>query len=54
MTKRVGNKNQAQFRGRQERKEISQSNREREEVRRATARAKYRNAVKGRPESVPA
>ena len=49
MTQRVGNKNQAQLRGKQERKEIRQANREREELKRATARAKYRNAVKGQP-----
>ncbi|SMP79910.1 hypothetical protein [Noviherbaspirillum suwonense] len=49
MTQRVGNKNQAQLRGKQERKEIRQGNQEREAVRRAAARAKYRNAVKGQP-----
>jgi hypothetical protein len=50
MTNRVGNKNQAQLRGKQERKEIKQGNREREAIRRATAQAKYRNAVKGQPQ----
>ena len=47
MTNRVGNKNQAQLRGKRERKEIKQANREREALRQAAARAKYRNAVKG-------
>lgn len=50
MTNRVGNKNQAQLRGKQERKDIKLANREREAERRATARAKYRNAVKGQPQ----
>ncbi|MET0964583.1 MAG: hypothetical protein ABWY05_17470 [Noviherbaspirillum sp.] len=54
MTNRVGSKHQGQQRGKQERKEIKQGNREREEVKRATARAKYRNAVKGQPESAAA
>jgi hypothetical protein len=49
MTKRVGNKNQAQLRGKQERKDIKRANREREADRQATARTKYRNAVKGQP-----
>ena len=54
MTNRVGNKNQAQLRGKQERKEIKQGNREREVIRRATAQAKYRNAVKGQPQTATA
>jgi hypothetical protein len=40
MTNRVGNKNQAQLRGKQERKELKQANREREALKQATARAK--------------
>lgn len=51
MTNRVGNKNQAQLRGKQERKEIKQANREREAQKQATARARYRNAVKGQPQT---
>lgn len=54
MTNRVGSKHQGQQRGKQERKEIKQGNREREEVKRAAARARYRNAVKGQPQSVAA
>jgi hypothetical protein len=54
MTNRVGNKNEAQLRGKQERKDIKQANREREATRQATARAKYRNAVKGQPQTASA
>jgi hypothetical protein len=50
MTNRVGNKNQAQLRGKQERKEIKQANREREVLKQTAARAKYRKAVKGQPQ----
>ena len=50
MTNRVGNKHQAQLRGKQERQAIRQANRIREALRRAEARAKYRNAVKGQPQ----
>ena len=54
MTNRVGNKNQAQLRGKKERKEVKQANREREAERQATARAKYRNAVKGQSQTATA
>jgi len=54
MTNRVGNKNEAQLRGKQERKAIKEGNREREAVKQATARAKYRNAVKGQPQTATA
>ena len=54
MTNRVGNKNEAQLRGKQERKAIKLANREREAERRATARAKYRNAVKGQMQTAAA
>jgi hypothetical protein len=49
MTNRIGNKNVAQLRGKQERKETKEANRAREATKRAEARAKYRNAVKGQP-----
>jgi hypothetical protein len=49
MTNRVGNKNVAQLRGKQERKEIKAANRAREALKQEVARAKYRNAVKGQP-----
>ena len=54
MTNRVGNKNQAQLRGKQERKDIKQANREREAEKRATARARYRSAVKGQAQAATA
>lgn len=49
MTNRIGNKNVAQLRGKQERKEMKAANRAREAIKREEARAKYRNAVKGQP-----
>ncbi|MDB5793775.1 MAG: hypothetical protein JWR25_154 [Noviherbaspirillum sp.] len=47
VTKKIGNVNEAQHRGKQARKEIKKANIAREAVRKAAARAKYRNAVKG-------
>jgi hypothetical protein len=49
MTKRIGNKHEAQHRGRDERLDIRRTNIEREAVKQLTARAKYRNQVKGQP-----
>jgi hypothetical protein len=49
MTKKIGNKHEAQHRGKQERLEIRRTNIAREAVKMAEARAKYRNQVKGRP-----
>ncbi|HEY5799135.1 MAG TPA: hypothetical protein VIT92_02890 [Burkholderiaceae bacterium] len=49
MTKRIGNKHEAQHRGIQERKEIKQTNIAMEAVKKADAKAKYRNAVKNQP-----
>ena len=43
MTARIGNKDQAQHRGKKEKLEIKRANKEREIIRQATARAKYRN-----------
>lgn len=54
MTNRVGNKHVAQLRGKQERKEIKAANRAREALKQEAARAKYRNAVKGQPQTVTA
>ena len=54
MTNRIGNKNVAQLRGKQERKEMKAANRAREAIKRDEARAKYRNAVKGQPLSASA
>jgi hypothetical protein len=49
MTARIGNKDQAQHRGKQEKLETRRANIVREKARQAAARAKYRNQVKGRP-----
>jgi hypothetical protein len=49
MTAKIGNKHEAQHRGRKEREEIYKTNVAREAVRQATARAKYRNQQKGKP-----
>jgi hypothetical protein len=49
MTAKIGNKHVAQHRGKKERQEIRKTNIAREAVRRAEARAKYRNQVKGQP-----
>ncbi len=50
MTKRIGSKQEAQHRGKEERLEIRRTNIAREAVKMAEARAKYRNQVKGRPQ----
>lgn len=47
MTKRIGNKDIAQQRGKAEKKDIKRTNIAREAVKKATARAKYRNQVRG-------
>lgn len=49
MTANIGNKHVAQHRGKKERQEIRKTNIAREALRRAEARAKYRNQQKGRP-----
>ena len=49
MTKSIGNKHEAQHRGKKERQEIRRTNIAREAVKMAEARARYRNQVKGRP-----
>lgn len=55
MTKRIGNKDEAQLRGKEEKKDIKRSNIAREAIKKAIAKAKYRNQVKRHPnESVPA
>lgn len=47
MTNCIGNKDVAQQRGKQEKKEVSQENIARETVKKTAAKAKYRNAIKG-------
>ncbi len=49
MTKKIGNKHEAQHRGKDERREIKRMNKAREEVKIAEARAKTHNEVKNRP-----
>jgi hypothetical protein len=51
MTRKIGNKHEAQHRGKKERQEIRRTNIAREAVKMAEARAKYRNQVKGRPQT---
>lgn len=50
MTARIGNKDQAQHRSKQEKRETKRANVVREQAKQAAARAKYRNQVKGRPQ----
>jgi len=49
MTKRIGNKDEAQHRGKQEKREIKRTNIAAEAEKKLAAKAKYRNAVKGQP-----
>jgi hypothetical protein len=49
MTKRIGDKDEAQHRGKDEKKLIKRLNIAREAVKRSLARAKYRNQVKNQP-----
>ncbi|WP_200953953.1 hypothetical protein [Massilia sp. Root351] len=48
MTNRIGNKDVAQQRSKEEKARIKRSNIEMEAVKKAAAKAKYRNEVKGR------
>jgi hypothetical protein len=49
MTKRIGNKDQAQLRGKAEKKDIKRTNLAREAIKKAIAKSTYRNQVKNRP-----
>jgi hypothetical protein len=49
MTKRIGNKDEAQHRSKQEKKETRRTNIAREADKKAVAAAKYRNQVKNQP-----
>jgi hypothetical protein len=49
MTKRIGNKDQAQLRGKQEKKDSKRMNIAREAVKQAIAKTKFRNQVKNQP-----
>ena len=52
MTKRIGNKDEAQQRGKEEKKDIKRTNIAREAVKKALAKAKYRNQVRNQPETI--
>ena len=54
MTNRVGNKNEAHQRSKAERLRIKQMNIAMEAVKKAAAKAKYRNEVKGRESAAQA
>ncbi len=49
MTNRIGNKDVAQQRGKADKKAEKKANIALEAVKKETAKAKYRNAVKGQP-----
>lgn len=49
MTNRIGNKDVAQQRGKEEKARIKRDNVAQEKIKIALARSKYRNAVKGSP-----
>jgi hypothetical protein len=49
MTKRIGNKDEAQHRGQREKLETRRTNIAREAEKKAVAQAKYRNQVRNRP-----
>ncbi len=54
MTKRIGNKDEAQQRGKEEKKDIKHTNIAREAVKKALAKARYHNQVRNQPGSVSA
>ncbi len=54
MTKKIGNKHEAQHRGKEERAEIHKTNIAREAVKQAIAKSKYRNQQKRQPTMVMA
>lgn len=49
MTNRIGNKDEAQLRGKEEKKDIKRANRAREAIKKAIAKARYRNQVRNQP-----
>lgn len=49
MTKRIGNKDEAQLRGKAEKKDIKRTNIAREAEKQAIAKGKYHNQVKNQP-----
>jgi hypothetical protein len=53
MTKRIGNKDEAQHRGKAEKKDIKRTNKAREVIKQAIAKARYRHQVKHQPMEMP-
>ena len=53
MTKRIGNKDEAQQRGKAEKKDIKRTNIAREAVKQAIAKSTNRNQVKNQPAPTP-
>ena len=53
MTKRIGNKDEAQHRGKAEKKATKRTNIAREAIKKAIAGAKYRNQVKNQASPEP-
>jgi hypothetical protein len=53
MTNRIGNKDEAQHRGKEEKKDIKRANIAREAIKKAVAKTKYRNQVKKQVENQP-
>lgn len=51
MTKRIGNKDEAQQRGKEEKKDIKRTNIAREAAKQAIAKSKYHKEVKNQPSS---
>lgn len=49
MTKRIGNKDEAQHRGKEEKKQVKRANIAREAIKKEVAKAKYRNQVRNQP-----
>lgn len=49
MTRRIGNKDEAQQRGKAEKKDIKRTNIAREAVKQALAKSRYHNQVKNQP-----
>jgi hypothetical protein len=49
MTKRIGNKDEAQLRGKAEKKDIKRTNIAREAIKKALAKAKFRNQIRNQP-----
>lgn len=54
MTNRIGNKDEAQQRGKEEKKDIKRTNIAREAVKKAIAKARYHNQVRNQPSAATA